>query len=350
MSDIPERSTAAVARALVAGGKGILAADETIPTITTRLAKHGIESTFFSRRDYRELFFSTSGIGAFIGGVILQDETIRQPSSTGHSLVALLAERGIVPGIKVDEGTHPLAGAPGELITEGLDGLRTRLEEYRHLGARFAKWRALFIIADDRPSARCVLANAQALARYAALCQEQGLVPIVEPEVLIVGAHPLGRCEQVTSLVLRVVFDALDDQRVSLESLVLKPSMVTAGSAAPVQASVEEVAAATVRTLSRHVPPAVPAVVFLSGGQSPVLATRHLDAINRLLPSAPWTLSYSYGRALQDEALAAWRGRPENVAAAQRAFFHRARCCSAAARGQYGSETEAVTESLPTSA
>jgi fructose-bisphosphate aldolase, class I len=343
MSSKLEDSLAELAHALTADGKGILAADETIPTVTARLARHGVDSTFFTRRDYRELFFSTSGIGAFIGGVILQDETIRQPSGAGQSLVEVLTQRGVVPGIKVDDGAHPLAGAPDELITEGLDGLRPRLEEYRHLGARFAKWRAVLTIAEDRPSVRCVVANAHALARYAALCQEQGLVPIVEPEVLIDGAHSIERCEAVTSFVLRTVFDALDDQGVVLEGLLLKPSMVIAGAAAKRQAPVDEVAAATVRTLARHVPPAVPGIVFLSGGQSPALATQHLNAINRQLPAAPWKLSFSFGRALQDEALAAWKGRPENVEAAQHAFVHRARCCSAAARGEYEEASEALT-------
>jgi fructose-bisphosphate aldolase, class I len=328
------------AQAIVADGKGILAADETVPTLTKRLAAHAIESTADSRRDYREMFFSTPAIAAFIGGVILQDETIRQQSSKGRPLVTLLAERGMVAGIKVDEGARPLAGAPGELVTEGLDGLRGRLEEYRRLGARFAKWRAVFRIGDGRPTASCVRANAEALARYAALCEEQGLVPIVEPEVLMEGAHPLARCEEVTGQVLQAVFDALFEQNVVLEGILLKPNMVTAGQDCPRQASVDEVAEATLRTLSRHVPPAVPAVVFLSGGQDPRLATEHLAAINRLPGPKPWTLSFSYGRALQDEALERWHGRPENVRAGQKAFFHRAMCDSAAALGRYGSEME----------
>ncbi len=328
------------AQAIVADGKGILAADETVPTLTKRLAAHAIESTADSRRDYREMFFSTPAIAAFIGGVILQDETIRQQSSKGRPLVTLLGERGMVAGIKVDEGARPLAGAPGELVTEGLDGLRGRLEEYRRLGARFAKWRAVFRIGDGRPTPSCVRANAEALARYAALCEEQGLVPIVEPEVLMEGAHPLARCEEVTGQVLQAVFDALFEQNVVLEGILLKPNMVTAGQDCPQQASVDEVAEATLRTLSRHVPPAVPAVVFLSGGQDARLATEHLAAINRLPGPKPWTLSFSYGRALQDEALERWHGRPENVRAGQKAFFHRAMCDSAAALGRYGSEME----------
>ncbi len=328
------------ARAIVADGKGILAADETVSTITKRLAAHQIESTAESRRAYREMFFTTPDIAPFIGGVIMQDETIRQTSTTGIPLVALLADRGIIPGIKVDNGAQPLAGAPGERITEGLDGLRGRLEEYRRLGARFAKWRAVFVIGDGLPTARCVRANADALARYAALCQEQRLVPIVEPEVLMNGAHTLERCEEVTGQVLQAVFDELDEQKVSLEGMLLKPSMVIPGRGCTWRASVEEVAAATLRTLARHVPPAVPAIVFLSGGQDHVLATEHLSAINQLARSKPWTLSYSSGRALQDEALEAWQGRSENVAAGQRAFHHRTKCASAAALGKYRSAME----------
>jgi fructose-bisphosphate aldolase class I len=323
------------AHSLVAEGKGLLAADETVPTVTKRLAAHAIESTPDSRRNYREMFFATPGAEAFISGVILQDETIRQNSRKGTPLVSVLAQRGIVPGIKVDNGARPLAGAPGERITEGLDGLRERLHAYRELGARFAKWRAVIAIGDGRPSAACVQANAQALARYAALCQEAEIVPIVEPEVLMDGTHTLERCEDVTEYVLQAVFAALFDQRVSLEGILLKPNMVVAGAECPRQASVEEVATATLRTLRRHVPPAVPGIVFLSGGQSPLLATMHLDAINRLVGSKPWALSFSYGRALQDEALEAWLGRDTNVVAGQRAFYHRAQCDSAAARGRY---------------
>jgi fructose-bisphosphate aldolase class I len=332
------------ARAIVADGKGILAADETVPTVTKRLKAHGIESTADSRRAYREMFFTTPGVAAFIGGVILQDETIRQKSSAGTPFATLLADQGIIPGIKIDEGAHALAGAPTELITEGLDGLRDRLAEYRGMGARFAKWRAVITIGDGLPTARCVRANIEALARYAALCQEQGLVPIVEPEVLMDGAHTLARCEDVTNQVLEAVFDALYVQNVSLEGMLLKPNMVIAGQECPTRASVQEVAAATVRTLQRHVPPAVPAIVFLSGGQTSLLATRHLYAINQLAGPKPWTLSYSYGRALQDESLVAWQGKDENVRTGQHAFYHRAKCCSAAVLGTYSGEMESEPE------
>ncbi|RKH60587.1 fructose-bisphosphate aldolase class I [Corallococcus llansteffanensis] len=329
------------ARAIVADGKGILAADETVSTITKRLTARAIESTAERRRAYREMLFSTPDLAAFIGGVILQDETIRQDSSTGIPLIELLAGRGIIPGIKVDAGVHPLAGAPGEFVAEGLDGLRGRLEEYRELGARFAKWRAVFIIRDDGlPTAKCIHANAHALARYAALCQEQGLVPIVEPEVLMEGAHALERCEDVTGRVLQAVFNELFDARVSLEGMLLKPNMITPGQGRAGQASVQEVAEATLRALTRHVPPAVPGVVFLSGGQDPVLATQHLNAINALDGPKPWKLSFSYGRALQDEALEVWRGRREHVLAAQQAFHHRAWCDSAAALGRYSGDME----------
>jgi len=329
------------ARAIVADGKGILAADETPTTLSKRLAAQGIESTADSRRDYREMLFTTPDIATFIGGVIMQDETIHQQSSTGRPLVELVATGGMIPGIKVDASTRPMAGAPGERITEGLDGLRDRLEAYRRMGARFAKWRAVFAISSDGlPTPRCIHANADALARYAALCQEQGLVPIVEPEVLMNGAHTIDHCEDVTAHVLQHVFDELFEQNVSLEGMLLKPNMVIAGDDCPQQASVQDVAAATLRTLARHVPPAVPAIVFLSGGQDHVLATEHLSAINQMDAPRPWTLSFSYGRALQDEGLAIWQGRRENVAAAQRAFYHRAKCDSAAALGRYRGEME----------
>jgi len=328
------------ARTIVADGKGILAADETVPTLTKRLAAHAIESTPDSRRGYREMFFTTPDIAASIGGVIMQDETIRQKSATGKPLIALLSDRGVMPGIKVDRGARPLAGAPGELVTEGLDGLRDRLAEYRGMGARFAKWRAVISIGDGLPTTRCVVANAHALARYAALCQERDLVPIVEPEVLMNGTHTIERCEEVTGHVLQAVFDALVEQEVLLEGMLLKPNMVIAGRDCPRQASVQEVAVATLRTLARHVPPAVPAIVFLSGGQDPLLATEHLDAINRLDEPKPWKLSFSFGRALQDEALEVWHGKNENVPAGQHAFSHRARCESAAVQGRYHSAME----------
>ncbi len=328
------------ALAIVADGKGVLAADETVSTISKRFAAHAIESTADSRRAYREMLFSTPGISQFIGGVILQDETIRQNASSGMLLVELVASQGMIPGIKVDAGAKPLAGSPGELVTEGLDSLRERLMTYRQIGARFAKWRAVIRIGQALPTAACIASNADALARYAMLCQEQDLVPIVEPEVLIDGVHTIDRCAEVSEGVLRAVFEALFAHRVRLEATLLKPSMVIAGSGCARQASVPEVAAATVRTLERHVPPAIPAIVFLSGGQDHLLATEHLNAINQLRARKPWILSFSYGRALQDEAMETWRGRSENVNAAQRAFYHRARCDSAAVAGRYGSAVE----------
>jgi len=328
------------ARSLVADGKGILAADETPTTMTKRLDTRKIESTPDSRRAYREMFFTTPGIAEFISGVILQDETIRQKGSKGISLPDLLAKQGIIPGIKVDNGAKPLAGSPGETITEGLDGLRDRLKEYREMGARFAKWRAAIAVGDGLPSATCVAANAHALARYAALCQEKGVVPIVEPEVLMDGSHTIERCEEVTGNVLHAVFNALFDQKVSLEGILLKPNMVIAGKACAKQASVKEVAVATLRCLSRHVPAAVPGIVFLSGGQDHLAATAHLSAINQLEGPKPWKLTFSYGRALQDEALLAWRGKKENLKAGQEAFYHRAKCDSAAARGRYTNAME----------
>jgi len=331
---------ASTAQALVTGGKGILAADETPGTLTRRLDALKIESTPDSRRAYREMFFTTPGIAEFISGVIMQDETIRQKSSTGIALADLLAQQGIIPGIKVDNGAKPLASSPGENITEGLDGLRERLKEYRDMGARFAKWRAVIAVSDTLPSATCVKVNAHALARYAALCQEQDVVPIVEPEVLMDGAHTIERCEDVTGHVLHEVFNALFDQKVSLGGMLLKPNMIISGIKCAKQASVKEVALATVRCLRRHVPAAVPGIVFLSGGQNHLVATAHLSAINQLEEPRPWTLSFSYGRALQDEALRAWRGKSENLKAGQRAFYHRAKCDSAAALGKYTESME----------
>jgi len=328
------------ARALVAGGKGILAADETPGTLTRRLDALKIVSTPDSRRDYREMFFITPGIAEFISGVIMQDETIRQKSTKGILLAEVLAQQGILPGIKVDNGAKPLAGTPGENITEGLDGLRERLKEYRGMGARFAKWRAVIAVSDTLPSATCVNVNAHALARYAVLCQEQAIVPIVEPEVLMDGSHGIERCEEVTANVLHAVFNALFEQKVYLEGMLLKPNMVISGIKCERQASVEEVAAATVRCLRRQVPAAVPGIVFLSGGQNHLVATAHLSAINQLEEPRPWTLSFSYGRALQDEALRAWRGKSENLKAGQRAFYHRAKCDSAAVLGKYSESME----------
>ena len=328
-------------RRLVADGKGILAADESVATATRRFDTVGIRSTEQSRRAYREMLFTTPGAAEFISGVILYDETIRQKSSDGTPLAEVLSSQGIVPGIKVDTGAEPLAGSPEETVTEGLDGLRDRLLEYHGMGARFAKWRAVIRITDKLPSVACVSANAHALARYAALCQEQHVVPIVEPEVLMNGAHTIERCEEVTGAVLHTVFHALFEQGVSLESMLLKPSMVIAGKDWSRQASVQEVATATLRCLRRHVPAAVPGIVFLSGGQKDRLATAHLNAMNRLPGPKPWTLSFSYGRALQDAALEGWHGRDENLKAGQHAFYHRARCNGAATRGEYSDQMEA---------
>jgi fructose-bisphosphate aldolase class I len=281
------------------------------------------------------MFFTTPGVAEFISGVIMQDETIHQKSSTGMPLADVLAQQGVMPGIKVDTGAKPLAGSPEETITEGLDGLRDRLKEYRHMGARFAKWRAVIRIGEALPSSTCVHVNAHALARYAALCQEQGLVPIVEPEVLMDGSHTIERCEEVTGNVLQATVNELFEQRVSLEGMLLKPNMVIAAKQCPQQASVEEVALATLRCLRRHVPAAIPGIVFLSGGQDHLTATMHLNAINQLAGPKPWKLGFSYGRALQDEALQAWQGKHENLQAGQRVFYHRAKCVSAAALGTY---------------
>jgi fructose-bisphosphate aldolase class I len=331
-----------VAATLVAEGKGILAADESVSTLTRRFDALGIESTEQSRRAYREMLFTTRGAAEFISGAILYDETIRQKSSDGTPFAEFLSSQGIVPGIKVDTGAEPLAGSPEETVTEGLDGLRHRLLEYHGMGARFAKWRAVIRITDTLPSVACMSANAHALGRYAALCQEQHVVPIVEPEVLMNGAHPIERCEEVTGAVLHAVFHALFEQGVSLESMLLKPSMVIAGKDCARQASVQEVATATLRCLRRHVPAAVPGIVFLSGGQKDRLATAHLDAMNRLPGPKPWKLSFSYGRALQDAALEGWHGRDENLKAGQEAFLHRARCNGAATRGEYTDQMEAA--------
>ncbi|HXJ80604.1 MAG TPA: class I fructose-bisphosphate aldolase [Candidatus Methylomirabilis sp.] len=329
-----------VAQALVADGKGILAADETPATLTKRFDALGIRSTGETRRAYRDMLF-TSDAAEFISGVIMQDETIRQTSIDGTPLARVLSNQGIVPGIKVDTGTERLAGSLDERVTEGLDGLRDRLSEYHRMGARFAKWRAVIRITHALPSAACVSANAHALGRYAALCQEQRLVPIVEPEVLMDGPHTIERCEEVTSRVLHAVFQGLLEQSVPLESMLLKPNMVIAGKDCPRQASVEEVATATLRCLRRCVPAAVPGIVFLSGGQSDRLATAHLNAINRRPDPRPWKITFSYGRALQDPALLAWHGLDANLKAGQEALYHRARCNGAATRGMYTGEMEA---------
>ena len=323
------------ARALVAEGKGILAADESTGTIEKRLAGIDVPSTEDNRRAYRELLFTAPGVEAQISGVILYDETILQKASDGTPFPELLSAKGILPGIKVDKGAKDLAGAPGEKMTEGLDGLRDRLAEYRDLGGRFTKWRAVITIGAGIPSAYCIDANAHALARYAALSQEAGLVPIVEPEVLMDGDHDIGRSRDVTAATLQAVFDALFVHRVALEGMLLKPNMITSGAGAPLKAGVEEVAAATVSTFLRVVPAAVPGIVFLSGGQSEAEATRHLNAMNTAADNLPWQLSFSYGRALQASVLAAWRGDAANVAAAQAALRHRAKLNGAARYGRY---------------
>ncbi len=324
--------------ALLARGKGLLAADESFPTIGKRFKDLAIPSTEENRRTYREMLFTAPGLGEFVSGVILFDETIRQ-SIGGVAVPEALARQAIIPGIKVDLGTVALAGFPGEKITEGLDGLRERLAGYRQLGARFAKWRAVIAVGEHLPTASAIGANARLLSLYAALCQEAGLVPIVEPEVLMDGDHTLVRSEEVTTATLQAVFGALTEQRVSLETMLLKTGMVLPGKDCPQPAAVEEVAEATLRCLRRTVPAAVPGIVFLSGGQGDVEATERLNAICRP-GGAPWTISFSYGRALQDRALQAWRGAAANVAAAQAALQHRARCNSLAVLGKYSPESE----------
>jgi fructose-bisphosphate aldolase, class I len=329
-----------VARQLVADGKGILAADESLPTIKKRFDAIAVESTEENRRAYRDLLFTTPNAGQHISGVILFEETLRQKSLNGTAFAQLLSDRGILPGIKVDQGAKPLAGFSGEKITEGLDGLRERLAAYRELGARFAKWRAVITIGKDIPSRLCIDANAHALARYAALCQEAELVPIVEPEVLMDGPHDIQRCQDVTAATLKSVFMALFEHCVLLEGMLLKPNMVLSGSESPNQATVAEVAERTVVTFRQVVPAALPGIVFLSGGQSSELATEHLNAMNAL-GKHPWELSFSYGRALQEHTLKAWRGRADAVAEAQKVFYHRASCNGAARYGQY---TKALEE------
>ena len=326
---------AETAKAIVADGKGILAADESTGTIKKRFDQISLESTEENRRDYRSMLFSTPGANKYISGTILFDETIRQKASDGTPLVEMLTSSGIIPGIKVDKGAKPLALHAGETVTEGLDGLRERLEEYASLGARFTKWRAVYKIGDDIPSPACAAANAHALARYAALAQEAGLVPIVEPEVLMDGDHDIDACEWVTEEVLRSVYADLAVQEVELEGTLLKPNMVLSGTDCPEQAGVEEVAKRTVRCFQRSVPAAVPGIVFLSGGQSDEVATLHLNAMNKLGESLPWKLSFSYGRALQAAPLKAWGGKADNLEAAQQAFFERAKANGEAALGTY---------------
>ena len=332
---------AAIAKAMVAPGRGILAADESTGTIEKRFNSINVENTEENRRAYRDMLFTTRGIGDWISGVILYDETLRQKSADGTSFVDLLYKNGVLPGIKVDTGAKPLAFCPGETVTEGLDNLPKRCAEYVKLGAKFAKWRAVIDIGRDIPSATCIAANAHALARYAAICQEAGLVPIVEPEVLMDGDHSIERCQEVTEWTLNAVYDALYMNRVVLEHSVLKPSMVISGKKSAKQAPVDEVAARTVQTLKRTVPGAVAGIVFLSGGQSDELATAHLNSMNRQFAgNLPWPLSFSYGRALQQPSLKAWKGSAANVPAAQSALAHRSRMNSLACSGEYTAALE----------
>ena len=333
----PELET--TAHDLVTKGKGLLAADESFPTIQKRFTALGIESNEESRRAYRDMLFAIPGIEEFISGVIMFDETIRQKANNGMPFVDLLKQKGIIPGIKVDKGTISMPGFPEEKITAGLDGLGERLKEYRDMGARFAKWRAVITIGSGIPTHFCIDANAHALALYAALSQEAGLVPVVEPEVLMDGGHDILRCEEVTLTTLATVFEKLRDYRVSFEGMLLKPNMVLSGKQSPTQASVSQVAETTIRTLKRTVPAAVPGVVFLSGGQSAEMATKHLNAMNTM-GAHPWEISFSFARALQDPALKAWKGTASNVAAAQKQFYHRAKCNSAARYGKYTEHDE----------
>jgi fructose-bisphosphate aldolase class I len=334
-----------IAKALVVDGKGILAADESTGTIKKRFDSIGIENTEENRRAYRDLLFTTPGAEEYISGVILYDETIRQNAHDGTPFPKLLESKGIIPGIKVDLGAKPLALAEGETVTEGLDGLRERLAEYYALGARFAKWRATYSITDDLPSEYCVWANAHALARYAALCQEAGIVPIVEPEILQDGTHTIERGYHVSCRVLLALYTELFDQRIDLEGTLLKPNMVLSGYDASNRAGVDEVAEWTLKAFYKHVPAAVPGIVFLSGGQSDEDATAHLNAMNAKGPH-PWKLSFSYGRALQAPALKAWSGKPDQVEAGQRAYYHRAKLNSAAATGLYAPAMEQETANV----
>lgn len=327
------------ARAMVAKGKGILAADESGGTIKKRFDTIKLESTEEARRTYREMLFTTAGAADYISGVIFYDETLRQKTKDGTPFPQYLSKLGIVPGIKVDAGAKPMANFPNETITEGLDGLRERLAEYYSLGARFAKWRAVIDIADNIPSQFALEANAHALARYAALCQEANIVPIVEPEVLMDGAHSIERCEEVTCATLAATFAQLHSHRIHLEGMILKPNMVISGKKAATRAGRQQVAEATVRVLKRHVPSAVPGIAFLSGGQSSAEATEHLSLMNQLGP-LPWQLTFSYGRALQEDALKAWGGKPENFAAGQKAFFRRAKFNGLAQTGSYTAKLE----------
>ena len=326
---------AETAQAMVAAGKGIIAIDESTTTIAKRFEGVGIENTEENRRAYRELLLTTPKLSDYISGAILFDETLRQSTKDGVPFAKYMSDNGIIPGIKVDKGTHALAGFPGEVVTEGLDGLRARLEEYYKLGARFAKWRAVINIGDDIPSGTCIEANAHALARYAALCQEQGLVPMVEPEVIMDGNHDIETCYEVSEVTLRALFDALYNQNVALEGTILKASMVLPGKDCDEQASVDEVAEATLMCLKSAVPAILPGIVFLSGGQSDDDATAHLDAMNRMGPN-PWPLSFSYGRAMQSAALKLWsQDLTGNYASAQATVYERAKANGLAALGQW---------------
>jgi fructose-bisphosphate aldolase, class I len=328
----------AIARSIVADHKGILAADESTGTIKKRFDSINVESTEENRRAYRNLLFTTAGFEDYVGGVILYDETIRQSADDGTPFAELLSSKGVVPGIKVDTGAHDLAGHPGEKVTEGLDGLRARLAEYYELGARFSKWRAVITIGDGIPTDACVHTNAHALGRYAALSQEAGIVPIVEPEVLMDADNTIERCYEITARTLHVVFYELYRQGVALEGMLLKPNMVISGKKCTTQATSAQIAERTVDCFLRHVPALVPGIVFLSGGQSEVEATENLNAINQL--GGPWSLSFSYGRALQASALEAWGGDPANVEAGQEAFVHRARMNALAVAGDWNAQVE----------
>ena len=336
------------ARTMVAGDKGLLAMDESNPTCNKRFARLGIPQTEEARRAWRELIVTTAGLGESISGAILYDETIRQRKNDGTPFVEVITDAGIIPGIKVDTGAKDMAGHPGEKVTEGLDGLRDRLKEYFQIGARFAKWRAVIAVGDGIPSWGCIEANAQALARYAALCQEAGLVPIVEPEVLMDGEHTLERCGEVTEEVLRTVFNEIYTQRVMLEGMILKPNMVLPGLTCLRQAAVDQVADATVECLLRAVPAAVPGVAFLSGGQEAELASARLNAMNvRFKSRLPWALAFSFARAIEQPALEIWRGNEANVLAAQQVLNHRARCDRAARRGEYNSAMDKDMSATP---
>ena len=335
-----KKSLEDIAQKMVADGKGILAADESTGTIKKRFDTIALESTEDSRRDYREMLFrSDEAMQSAISGVILYDETIRQKAADGTTLVSLIEQAGSIPGIKVDTGAKDMAGHPNEKVTEGLDGLRERLEEYFILGARFAKWRAVINIGDGIPSRACISANTHALARYAALCQENGIVPIVEPEVIMDGSHTAETCYEVTSSVLSALYTQLEEQNVYLEGSILKPNMIVSGTECPTQASVQQVAEMTLDCFNKCVPQAVPGIIFLSGGQADELATAHLDAINKMGPLS-WKISFSYGRALQAAPLKTWSGKPENISAAQAAFTHRASMNKLAALGEWHASLE----------